>query len=135
MLELLLIDLAVCAAVIMVAASVMVMRWRWRSDQPRMPVRGRRGAVAELADEGIAQRETAVVPGFSHDIVARDLGAKVSAEPEQAAESQVSGVADSVGAVTSRERIGSYYDEADRPMADYLAARGWIEQPGTHDPG
>jgi hypothetical protein len=152
MLELLLIDLALCAPGIMVAASVMVTRRRRSSDQPWMPVTERCGAVAELADEGMAQRETVDVPGLSHDTVERDLGANVPAEPEpepepepeQAAESPVSGVADpepgpngpgtepdeqqaAADAVTSSERIASYYDEADRPMADYLAARGWAE--------
>ena len=33
------------------------------------------------------------------------------------------------------ERIAGYYDAADRPMADYLAARGWTGEPETHDPG
>jgi hypothetical protein len=29
------------------------------------------------------------------------------------------------------DRIGSYYDEADRAMSDYLAAMGWTEEPET----
>jgi hypothetical protein len=126
MLELILIDLALCAVLIMVA-SVMVMRRRRGSDQPRIPVREWRGAVAGLADEGMAQPEMAVVPGFSHDTVQRDPGARVPAEPD---EQQAA-----AGAVTSSERIASYYDEADQPMSDYLAARGWTEEPGPHDPG
>lgn len=150
--ELLLIDVALCAALIMAAACIMVWRWR-RSSVPRsVPARERRGAVAELAGEGVARRETAVVPGFSDDTVERDLGALAPSEPEQAAESQISGVADpepgpyesaaepderqaAAGAVTNSERIGSYYGQADRPMAAYLAAQGWTEEPGTHDPG
>ena len=72
------------------------------------------------------------------------------AEPEQAP-SQVSMVAvaepgrngstpepdgrqDGAGAVTGGGQIGTYYEGADRPIADYLAARGWPEEPGTHDP-
>ena len=72
------------------------------------------------------------------------------AEPERAL-SQVSEVAvaepgrngsapepdgrqDGAGAVTGGRQIGSYYEGADRPIADYLAARGWPEEPGTHDP-
>ena len=72
-------------------------------------------------------------------------------EPQQAAPPQVSGVAapvpspngsaakpdgqqDGAGAVTSSGQIGSYYQGADRPIADYLSARGWPEEPGTHDP-
>jgi hypothetical protein len=64
----------------------------------------------------------------------------VPAEPERAAQEQVSGVAGPepdgqrsvTGAVTGRDRIASYYDEADRPMADYLAQQGWTEEPGAH---
>ena len=33
------------------------------------------------------------------------------------------------------DRIGSYYDEADRAMADYLAAMGWTEEPETPHTG
>ncbi len=152
MLKLLLIELALGAPGIMVAASVVMMRRHRSSDQPRMPVTQRRGAVAEPADGGMAQRETSDVPGPGHDTVERDLGANMPAEPEQAAESQGSGVAGpetgphgpgaepdgqqaAADAATSTERIASYYEQADRPMADYLAARGWTGEPGTHDPG
>ena len=152
MLDLLLIDVALCAALIMAAACVMVRRWRRSSDQPSVPDGERRGAVAELAGEGIAQRKTAVVPGFGDETMERDLGANMPAEPEQAAESQISVVADpgpgpyesaaepdeqqaAAGAVTKSERVGSYYDQADQPMAAYLAAQGWTDGPGTHDPG
>jgi hypothetical protein len=151
MLELLLIELALCAPGILVAASVIVTRRRRSRDQPRMPVWERRGAVTARADEGASQRETAEVPVFGHDTVALDLGAYVPAEPDQAAESQVSPVAHAepgsrgsgvepdgqraaAGAVTCGERIASYYDEADRQMADYLAARGWTGEPGADDP-
>lgn len=142
MLELLMIDVALCAALIMVAVVVMVRHWRRSSDQPSMPVREWRGAVAELAGQVAAQRDIAVVPGFSDATV----------ESEQAAESQVIGVVNlepgpdgpgsepdgqhaAAGAVTSNEQIASYYDEADRRMSDYLAALGWTGQPGMHDPG
>jgi hypothetical protein len=144
--ELLLIDLAICAAVIVVAAAVML-RHR-ESDRPRMPAEERPGSVAELADEGMSEREVADVPECGHDIAGRDLGTRVPADPEQAAESKVSGVAatdlgsDGLGtepdepqaaggAVTFSERIGGYYEEADRPVAGYLAARGWTEEQGT----
>jgi hypothetical protein len=202
MFVLILADVALCAALVMVAAFVMVMRRRRRSGaQPPGPGRQRHGAVAGPADGGMAQRGTAVVPGFSPDIVEPDFGAHAPAAPEQAAESQISGVADpqpgphrpaakpdrqrapatepdgqrapatepdgqrapaaepdgqraspaepdgqrapatepygqaAAGAITSSERIGSYYEAADRPIADYLAAHGWTEEPGTHDPG
>lgn len=148
--ELLVIELAICAAVIVVAAVVIVMRWRRGSGQPRISVEEWRGAVAELADEGMSAREVADVPGFSHDTMEPDLGPNVPADPEQAAETPVSGVADAelgsdgpgteppepqagAGAVTFSERIGGYYEEADRSTADYLAARGWPLEQG--DPG
>ena len=158
--ELLLIDLAICAAVIVVTAAVMVMHWRRGRDQPGMPVEGR-GALAELADAWVFEREVADVPGFSDDTTERGPGTSVPAHPEQAAESPVSGVADpeqaaespvsgaadpdlgshglgtepdgpqaAAGAVPMGERIGGYYEEADRPVADYLAASGWTEEPG-----
>ena len=144
--ELLLIDVAMCAAVIVVAAVVLMMLRRLGGDQTLLPVAERRGAVAELADEGMSG-EVADVRGFSHDTKERDLGITVPAGPRQAAESPVSGVADpdlgstgpgtepdeapaAAGAVTMSERIGAYYEQADRPVADYLAARGWTEEQG-----
>jgi hypothetical protein len=144
--ELLLIDVAMCAAVIVVAAVVLMMLRRRGGDQTLMPVAERRGTVAELADEGMSG-EVADVHGFSHDTKERDLGPTVPAGPRQAAESPVSGVADpdlgstglgtepdeppaAAGAVTMSERIGAYYEQADRPVADYLAARGWTEEQG-----
>jgi hypothetical protein len=73
------------------------------------------------------------------------------AEPEQAASPQVSGVTvaepgrngsapepggrqDGAGAVAGGAQIDSYYEGADRAIADYLASRGWPQEPGTHDP-
>jgi hypothetical protein len=144
--ELLLIDLAICAAVIVVAAAVMLLRRR--SDRSRMPVQEQPGSVAELADQGISGREVAAVPDSGHDVAKRDPGTEVPAGPEQAAESKVSGVAATdlgpdglgaepddppaaAGAATFSERVRGYYEEADRPVAGYLAARGWTEQHGT----
>jgi hypothetical protein len=91
--------------------------------------------------------EVADVHGFSQDTKERDLGTTVPAGPRQAAESPVSGAADpdlgstglvtepdepppAAGAVTIGERIAAYYEEADRPVAGYLAARGWAEEQG-----
>jgi len=36
---------------------------------------------------------------------------------------------------TVSDRIGSYYDEADRAMSDYLAAMGWTDEPETRPTG
>jgi hypothetical protein len=143
--ELLLIDLAICAAVIVVAAAVVLLRRR--SDRSRMPVQEQPGSVAELADQGISGREVADVPDSGHDVAKRDPGTETPAVPEQAAESKVSGVAATdlgpglgaepneppaaAGAATFSERVRGYYEAADRPVAGYLAARGWTEQQGT----
>jgi hypothetical protein len=147
MLELLLIDVALCAALIMVVASIMVVRrWRRSSGRAFMPVR-ERAAVAELAGEGMARRERVLVPGFSDHTAEPDRGTPAPEEPEQAVESQVSqagspqpgphepaadpdGQQAAAGAATSAERITSHYDEADQPMAGYLAALGWTQERG-----
>jgi hypothetical protein len=143
--ELLLIELAICAAVIVVAAAAMLRRRK--NDRPRMPVQDRPGSIAELADGGVPEREVADVPESGHDIAERDLRAKTPAALEQSAESKVSWVADTdlgsdglgtepdepraaAGAVTFSERIGGYYEQADRPVAGYLAERGWTEEQG-----
>jgi len=147
--ELLLIDLAICAAVIVVAAAVML--WRRGSGRPPVIFQDRPGSVAELADEGLSGREVAGMPGFGPDIAERDLGAKTPAGPQQAAESELGGAAaadlrsDGLGpqpdeppaaaaAVTFSQRIISYYEQADQPVAGYLAARGWTAEQRTPGP-
>jgi hypothetical protein len=108
MLELLLIELALGAGGFLVAACVIVMRRRRRrsTEQAWMPVT--ESQVSDVAEP---------VPG--------------SDEPAtEADEQQVA-----AGAPTCSERVVSYYAEADRPMAEYLAARGWTDNPLKHDPG
>jgi hypothetical protein len=148
MLELLLIDVALCAALIMVAALVVLRRWRRSSGQPSTPDSGR-GAAAKPTGGATAPREIAIVPGFT-DTVQPDPGAHVPARPEQAAHLQArpatgpqpdprgpgpqpNGQQATARAVTSSEQIASYYDQADEPMADYLTALGWTQQP-PHSP-
>jgi hypothetical protein len=169
--ELLLIDLAMCAAVIAVSAAAVVMHWRRARYRPPPPAGERRGEVAVSADQGMPRREVAVVPGFGHHSMPPEPGTTAPAGPEQAAEAQISEVADPDpgsrglstepeepeepeepgepeepeepeepdepkapgGAVTICERISGYYQDADLPVADYLAARGWtedLERPG-----
>jgi hypothetical protein len=179
--EVLLIDFATCAAVIVVAVAVMVMVRRRRRDQARAPGEQSRGPVAPPAEEGTSRRDVACVPGFSHDPRERDLGPDTpdapelppeqapelapelapEQAPEQVPESQVTGAADpdldsgtlsaqlevpeaaadastagpsTAGPSTAGERVGAYYegyyDEADRPVAGYLAALGWPEEQG-----
>jgi hypothetical protein len=200
MLELLLIDVALCALLVVVAGCIMLVRRRRRRN--RAPVRAaeRPGTAAELAGDGMGGDETAVVPGFGDDPAESDPGAGAPAEPEQAAEPQASGTtgpapdlhgpaaerrsprvkADRPGPQPERDtprpgprangssgpahdldgpgtkpdapqaapngqpaaadapvsnRIGSYYDEADRAMSDYLTAMGWAEEPETRRSG
>ena len=152
MFELLLIDVALCAALAMVIASIMVMRrWRRSSGRASIPV-SEREAVTEPAGGGVARRERALVPGFSDNTAEPDRDLHAPPEPEQAAQSQVSGAVNpqrgpqqpaaqpdgqqaAAGAATSGERIATYYDEADQPMSDYLAALGWAGKAVRHDPG
>jgi hypothetical protein len=145
--ELLLIDLAICAAVIVVAAAVMLRRRRV-TDRPLMPVEERPGDVAGRAGEDMAGRGAADVAGSGHDTVERDPGARMPAVREQAAESGTSGAAATDlrsdgagpepdepqaadGTVTVSERVIGYFEEADRPVAGYLAARGWAGEQET----
>jgi hypothetical protein len=91
------------------------------------------------------------VPGFSDNTAEPDRDPHPPPAPEQAAPSQVGGAVKpqrgphepaaepdgqqaAAGAATSGERIASYYDDADQPMSDYLAALGWIREAETHDP-
>jgi hypothetical protein len=144
---LLLTELAICAAVIAVAAVVLVVLRLRGSDQPRLPVEERRGTVAELFGERMPEREVADRPEFSQDAVERDPGASVPAGTEQAAETPAGRVADAdlgstgidaepqeapaaTGASTLSERVDGYYQEAEQNMADYLAAHGWTEEQG-----
>jgi hypothetical protein len=79
-------------------------------------------AEAEHAEPDLAEAEHAERAQAS-EVAAADPGANGSAaEPDRA------------GPVTSNEPIGSYYDGADRAIADYLAERGWPQEPETHDP-
>jgi hypothetical protein len=198
MLELLLIDVALCVLLVVLAGCIMMVRRRRRHDQTAARAEEGPGKAAELSGNGMARRETAVVPGFGDDPAASDLDAGAPAEPEHAARSQVSrttgpapgpdgpraerngprpatdparaatdgarpgpagpqaernGAPDgaragpdtpgaapngrpaAAGAATAGDPIGSYYDEADRSMSDYLAALGWTEEPGPRHTG
>jgi hypothetical protein len=152
--ELLVTELTMCAAVIVVAAAAMVVLRLRRSHQPRMLVEGRYGTVAELFDGRMPGREPPGLPGIGHDTMERDPGTTAPAGPEQAAGTPVSEVVGAgpgsprldteppeplepsvpqsvAGAVTFSEQVDGYYEEAERYMADYLAARGWTEEPGN----
>jgi hypothetical protein len=144
MLELLLIDVALCAALIMVAALVVIRRRRGSNGQPPASA-GARGAAAGSAGTAMAPREIAIVPGFA-ETVPPDPGAAVPVRPEQDPHSHAAPAASpqpdppspapspngqqaTARGVTTGGQIASYYDQADQPMADYLTALGWTHQP------
>jgi hypothetical protein len=227
MFNLLLIDVAACVALIMVAAFVMVMRWHRRGRPLPMLIRrlrrtatpdrerpspppaavvpgfsregGRRGARQEMRPAGAvetgqpaqaSQPQRATRSGYpaqagqfarigqpaqagqpAHAGNARQTGQPALAgQPAQAGRAEQTGRSAYAGqseqpeqvtrrgdlsetarpeppggrpgaapdkapntAVSSSERIDSYYDEADRAMSDYLAAMGWVDEPGAHD--
>jgi hypothetical protein len=190
---------------VVVAGCVMLVRRRRRRNRAQVRAAERQGTAVELAGDGMAGGKTAVVPGFGDDPAESDPGAGAPAEPDQAAEPQVSGTTGpapdshspgaerdsprakaerprakpdapqaerdapraeprangatgpahdpdgpgtgpdapqaapngqpAAAAATVSNQIGSYYDEADRAMSDYLAALGWTEEPGTRHTG
>jgi hypothetical protein len=149
---LLLIDVALCSALIIVAVLLVIRRWRRRSGQPPAPTSGR-GAAAGPAGKTMASPEMAIVPGFS-DTMPPEPRAHVPVQPGQAAHPQSrpaagpqpdphepgpppNGQRATARAVTTSEQIASYYDQADKAMADYLTALGWTQQqpPSPESPG
>jgi hypothetical protein len=146
MVRLLLIDAALCVVLIIAAVTFMVWRWRRRkrSRRPPVPVGVVPGFSADAMEPGRSARVAAAPEP------AQGAGSQAGGPPgpEQAAEysRSTAEVADSrpaapageaaeqrddAGGVIRGERIGSYYDEADRPMSDYLASMGWTGQPGA----
>jgi len=83
-------------------------------------------AEAERAEPGPAEAEPAGPPQAS-EAPAADPGSNGSA-------AEPGGQPGDAQPVISNGPIGSYYEGADRPIADYLAERGWPQEPGTHDP-
>ena len=69
--KLVLIDVAVCAALIMVAVCAMVLRWR-RRRRRGLVRQTRRGTAAGPYGGRAARRETPLVPGFSAGSEAQD---------------------------------------------------------------
>jgi hypothetical protein len=149
---LLLTGVALCTALIMVAALVVIRHWRRSNGHPPAPASAC-GTAAGPAGKTMAPREIAIVPGFS-DAAPPDPGAQVPAQPGPAAHQQARSAAgpqpDRPGsrpplngqraiarAVTESDQIASYYEQADKPMADYLTALGWAHQPphGPRPPG
>jgi hypothetical protein len=145
---LLLAGVALCAALIMVAALAVIRGWRRGHGQPLAPASAR-GAAAGPAGKPMAPHQIAIVPGFS-DAVPPGPAAQVPVPPGQAAHPQArpaprpqpgrhgpgpppEGQRAIARAAATSEQIASYYDQADKPMADYLTALGWAHQP-PHSP-
>jgi len=84
MLKLVLIDVAVAAALILVAFCAGMLRWRRRRERGLLR-RTRRGSAAGSAGGRAARREAPLVPGFSADGGARGRVAAVSVAPDQRA--------------------------------------------------
>ena len=141
---LLLTGVVLCAALIIVAALVVIRAWGRRNGQLPAPARAR-GAAAGPGGNAIAPNEIAIVPGFG-DTVPPGPDAQVPVPPGQAAPPPARPAAgpppDPHGpgpppngqraiprAVTTSEQIASFYDQADKPMADFLTALGWTDQP------
>jgi hypothetical protein len=147
---LLLTGVAMCVALIMVAALVVLRHRRRSKGQPPAPADAR-VAAAGPASNAMAPHEIAIVPGFS-DTVPPGPGAQVPVRPRQAAHPPArpatgpqrgphgpgppppTGQRVTARAPTTSEQIASYYDQADKPLADYLTAMGWIHQPYSQQP-
>ena len=150
--KLFLINVALYAALIMAAASIVVRHRRRSRGRPLVPVRRRRETIAEPAGEDTAQDDIAAAPRLGSDSGAPGSGPDLPAEPKGTAESKAP-EAPSLGpgprgpeaepdepqgdarSATSDEPIVSYYEQADRPMSDYLETLGWPHKPKIYDPG
>ena len=142
--DVLLIDVALWGALIILAALIII--GRWRRSHSRIPAHGTRGEAPELAGRKMAPTKTANVTRLGEDARAPDGAAPRSARPVPTAPPrptqtvaprarphrpgpQRDGRRAPTRAVTPNERIASYYDQADQPIADYLAELGWTQQP------
>jgi hypothetical protein len=160
--KLFLINVALYAVLLIAAASIVVRHRRRSRGRPLVPVRRRRGAIAEPAGEDTAQidipgedtaqTDIAAAPRLGSDSGAPGSGADLPAEPKGTGESKAleapslgpgsrgpeaepDGSRGDARAATSDEPIVSYYEQADRPMSDYLETLGWPHKPKTYDPG
>jgi hypothetical protein len=123
--KLVLIDVAVCAALILVAACAMVLRWR-RRRMRRLVWQARRGTAAGPYGGRAARREAPLVPGLSAGIETPDPAMAVPAERDRL--------------VASRAGQRSTPGRAKRGRAKRGPASGW-PTPGqaprevSHEPG
>jgi hypothetical protein len=149
--EVLLIDVALWGALIMMAALIIIRRWR--RSHSRVPARGPRREAPELAGQKISAPKAASMTRPGQDGRAPGGAApKPARPPPPAAPPQGTQMTHpktrlrrpgaqrdrrqaSTRAATPSERIVSYYDHADQPIADYLAALGWTQQPSAPSVG
>jgi hypothetical protein len=144
--DVLLIDVALWGALILLAALIIIQRWR--RSHSRLPARRPRGEAPEPAGRLMPAPQALRRTGPGIDRTEPDGAALRPARPAPAAPPQATRLADPKArphrpgaqrddrqaptrAATPSERIASYYDQADQPIAEYLAARGWTPQPAT----
>ena len=159
--DVLLIDVALWGALIMLAALIIIGRWRRSHSRPPVrrphreapeptgqkmpaPQQARRTGPGAYRTEpaGAASRPprppSAAPPRATPlaDPRARPHRAGAPREDRSApARAAPARAAAPARTATPSERIASYYDQADQPIADYLAARGWTQPPATPPPG
>lgn len=144
--EVLLADVALWGALIMLAALIIIRRWR--RSHSRIPARRARREAPEPAGRNVGPPQTASVTRPAEGTRAPDgPAAPRPARPAPTAPPRPIQTADprarphrqgaqrdgrrppNRAANTPSERVASYYDQADQPIAEYLAALGWTQQP------
>ena len=144
---LLLTGVALCTALIMAAALVVIGQWRRSKGQPPAPASAR-GAAAGPAGNAMARdrhrarfrRHRAARPrrpgagaAGAGGAPAGQADARPTARPARS-RATAQWPAGHRQALTTSEQIASYYDQADQPMADYLTALGWTQPPHNPQP-
>ena len=148
--EVLLTDVALWAVLIMMAALIIIQRWR--RSHSRIPARRPRREAPELVGQKLPAPKAASRTGLGQNARAPNGAAPRPARPLPAPpptaapraiqtarpkarphrpSAQRDGRRGPTRAATPNERIVSYYDHADQPIADYLAALGWTQRPPT----
>jgi hypothetical protein len=98
--------------------------------QPAQPVQAAQPMQATQSVQSVQSVQAA------QPVQAAHLSARPAADPQPDPHGpgpQPNGQRSTVGAVTASEQIASYYDQADKPIADYLTVLGWTRRP-PHSP-
>jgi hypothetical protein len=145
----LLADVALWSALIILAALIII--GRWRRSHSWMHARAPREEAPEQAGQQMPAPQPARRAGPGEHTKKPDGAAPRPAPPRPAPPPQATQLANPEArphrpatprndrqsptrAATSSQRIASYYDHADQPIADYLAALGWTRQAAHADP-